>query len=267
MRLKDIIGLILALILAIGVAFLTRYFLTKEEKKTKHEVPVQQSLLTKIFVAGIGLHEGDKIKPGDIVLQQWPQNAINSNYIKEGTVRPSDLVGSIVRGHLDKGEPITATSLVKPGEKGILAAVVAPGQRAISIDVTAQSASSGLIAPGDYVDVILSKSITPTSGAQFGESKTIATKVKVLAIDTELSDTHEKPKNAPHVATLEVTPIQAEHITAAIKEGTLSLSLHSLETTPQVEQQGHLTEKAPKKEETITIMRGKEKTEIKMQEK
>ncbi|OJW51453.1 MAG: Flp pilus assembly protein CpaB [Alphaproteobacteria bacterium 41-28] len=266
MRLKDIIGLILALILAIGVAFLTRFFLTKQEKP-KQEISVQPAHLTKIFVAGNSLHEGDKIKPGDIVLQEWPQNSMNSNYIKEGTVRPSDLVGSIVRGHLEKGEPITATSLVKPGEKGILAAVVAPGLRAISIDVTAQSASSGLIAPGDYVDVILSKSVTPAAGAQFGESKTIATKVKVLAIDTELSDTHEKPKNVPHVATLEVTPVQAEHITAAIKEGTISLSLHSLDATAHVEHEGTLPKKAPQKEETITIMRGKEKTEIKMQEK
>jgi pilus assembly protein CpaB len=266
MRLKDIIGLILALILAIGVAFLTRFFLTKGEKP-KHEIPVEQSLLTKIFVAGNSLHEGDKIKPGDIILQGWPQNSMNTNYIKEGTVRPSDLIGSIVKGHLEKGEPITSTSLVKPGEKSILAAVVAPGQRAISIDVTAQSASSGLIAPGDYVDVILSKSVTPTGGAQFGQSKTIVSKVKVLAIDTELSDLHEKPKTVPHVATLEVTPIQAEHITAAIKEGTLSLSLHSIDTAAHLEQEEPLSERAPKKEESVTIMRGKEKTEIKIQEK
>ncbi len=267
MRLKDIIGLVLALILAIGVAFLTRFFLTREEKP-KQEVQVVPVGLTKILIAGRALYSGERIKPGDLIWQGWPKNSLNSNYIAEGSVRETDLVGTVVREQINKGEPITSTDLVKPGDKGSLAAVLAAGKRAISIDVTAQSASSGLIGPGDYVDVILSKAITPTAGAQYGESKVVAKKIKVLAIDTELADTHEKPKNIPRVATLEVTPAEAEHITAAIKEGTLSLSLHSLETATVVPDKEEIVPEKPKPQQgTIIIMRGKEKTEIQVQEK
>ncbi len=266
MRLKDIIGLLLALILAIGVAFLTRFFLTSKEKSAPVVQQAQPVGLAKILIAEKDLHVGDKIKAGDLNWVEWPEKALNSNYIKEGTVKDIDLIGAIVRGHIEKGEPVTSTNLVKPGDKGILAAILSPGKRAVSIDVTAQSASSGLIAPGDYVDVILSKSVSPPGGTtQYGESKTIASNVKVLAIDIEMSDAHEKPKNAPRVATLEVTPAQAGIISAAVKEGTLNLSLHSLEKSPADEQQGETDKR--KKEGTVILMRGKEKTEIQVQEK
>jgi pilus assembly protein CpaB len=264
MRLKDIIGLVIALILAIFVAFLTRYFLTKEEKP-KQVVQVQKIMLPKIYVAARSLHEGDIIRPGDVALQEWPQKSISPNYIKEGTAKAEDFIGSVVRGHFEVGEPIIASDLVKPGEKGILAAVVSPGKRAISIEVTAQSASSGLIFPGDFVDVILSKSVTAHGGTQQGESKVVAANLKVLAMDTELSDAHMKPKKVPHVATLEVTPAEAEHITAALKEGTLSLSLHSIEKSTVVPEE--IEKKAPSKRDTIILMRGNKKTEVNVQEK
>lgn len=271
MRLRDIIGLIIALLLAIGVAFLTRIFLAKEEKPAHEEVTQQQVGLTKILVAAQTLREGTKIKAGDLIWQEWPQKALNSSYIKEGTAKVENFTGAVVRFHLDKGEPLIITALVQPGEKGILAAMVSPGKRAVSIDVTPQSASSGLISPGDYVDVILSKSFTPAAGAQVGQSKTVLKNVKVLAIDVDTSSAQEKPKNAPHVATIEVTPAEAETVTAATKEGTLSLSLHSLQTDTSAGMpadascQGDTCNGAVK-QKTVILMRGKDKTEIQVQE-
>ncbi|HUX78879.1 MAG TPA: Flp pilus assembly protein CpaB [Alphaproteobacteria bacterium] len=268
MRLKDIIGLVLALILAIGVAFLTRYFLTSKEKP-KQVVQVEPEKMNKILIAGRELHRGDRVKPGDLIWQVWPQQSVNSNYIVVGSVKESDLIGSIVREPVGKGEPMVATDLIKPGDKGVLAAILAPGKRAISIDVTAQSASSGLIVPGDRVDVILSKSMSPAGGgAQYGESKLVASNVKVLALDIELGDTHEKPKAAPHVVTLQVSTAEAERITAATKEGSLSLSLHSIEKDQSGPGQVEVkSEEKTRKEGTIILMRGKDKTEIQVQGK
>jgi len=265
MRLRDIIGFVIALLLAIGVAFLTRVFLTREEKPKEQHVVQQPAELTKILVAGRALHEGDKIIAGDIVWQEWPKKALNSNYLKEGAAKVEDLYGDVVRFPLDKGEPVLISALVKPGEKGFLAAIISPGKRAISIDVTAQSASSGLVFPGDYVDVILSKSVTPASGSQYGQSTTIVKNVKVLAIDVETASAQGKPKNVPHTATIEVNPSEAEMVTAAAKEGSLSLSLHSLETAgPKATYEGAA---GPKPTTSVILMRGKERSEIQVQEK
>jgi len=261
MKLRDIIGLIIALALAIGVAFLTRIFLAEEEKPKVEKPVLQQVELAKILVAGKPLSEGEVIKPGDIVWQSWPRVALNPTYIKEGTVKIQNLEGSIVRHPLDQGEPIIKQDLVKRGDQGILAAMVDPGKRAISIEVTPQSASSGLIIPGDYVDVILSK-VVVKQGEAGSKSKTVVKNVKVLAMDIEMASSKPTPKIPPRVATLEVTPNEAELITAAVKEGTLSLSLQSIDRT-KVES---TEDEEPSKEEMITIIRGKEKSEVQVQE-
>jgi pilus assembly protein CpaB len=259
MRLRDVIGLILALVLAMGVALLTRVFFTREETGKK-EVSIQEASSSKILVSGRELHAGELIRTGDLAWQAWPQNALNEGYLKEGMIKVESLTGAVVLQHLSKGEPVGASDFVKPGEKGILAAVISPGKRAISIDVTAPAVNSGLIFPGDFVDVILSKVINGASGIQSGRSKTIVQSVKVLAVDFDMENIHTIPKAVPHVATLEVSPSEAELITASAKEGTLALSLHSIASKDVVEK------KAPVNSGSVIIMRGKERNEIQVQE-
>ena len=276
MKFRDIIGLVIALLLAIGVALLTRIFLTKE-KKSVQEVVIQKKVeLTKVLVAARPLLEGTRIMPGDLVWQEWPEKAVNSSYITEGTVDIESFIGNIVRFHLNKDEPVLIEDIVKQGEKGVLAALITPGKRAISIDITAQGASSGLISPGDSVDIILSKAATATAGNQLGESITVVKNVKVLAMDFETASVQGKPQSTPHVATIEVTPKEAETVTAAAKEGTLSMSLRSLALDSQpngtktaIDGSGQECEKAltPKpSQKMIVIIRGKDKTEIPVQE-
>lgn len=261
MKLRDIIGLIIALALAIGVAVLTRFFLTEEKKPKPGEPTEQQVQLTKILVAGKPLSEGVVVGAEDLVWQSWPMSALNATYIKEGTVTIDNLVGSVVRHSLDQGEPVIMTDIVKPGEKGLLAAVVAPGKRALSIEVKPSSISSGLIIPGDYVDVIFSKTTSGEAGVG-SESRTIVKNVKVLAMDVEMTSTKKAPGVPPRVATLEVTPAEAELIEASSREGTLSLSLQGLDKTEAVQTE---TE-SPSKEGTVTIIRGTDKSEVQVQE-
>ena len=59
-----------------------------------------------------------------------------------------------------RGRPaVTAGSVVKPGERGFLAAVLEPGMRAISVPVDEAAGNAGLIFPGDRVDLILTQTI------------------------------------------------------------------------------------------------------------
>lgn len=273
MKLKDIIGLISALVLAVAVAFLARFFLTRTEvvKKQPGDVVQQQKLeATKILVAGKTLKEGDTIKAGDLVWLDWPKKAVRPNYLIEGAVKPEDYLGAVVRDGISLDQPISLTDLAKTGDKGTLAAIITPGMKAVSIDVTPQSVSSGLIVPGDIVDVILSKALAEAGGATAVVSKTIAKNIKVLAIDFEVSSTREKPKTPPKVATLEVTAKQAEIITAAAKDGTLSLSLHSLSTKEIAPEPGSGAEPGgvvkDKTDKNVILMRGKERTEIQVRE-
>lgn len=268
MRTRDVIGLILALILAAGVAYLTRIFLIKQEAP-KQTVVVQQTHKIKVLIAAKTLPSGSKIKPGDLTWQEWPEKGLQQTYITDETLKIESLMGTVVRYHITQGEPIIASNLIKPGEKGILAAILSPGKRAISIDVTPASSNSGLIMPGDFVDVIMSTFVAGGGVQQQVKTQTILSNVKVVAIDTDLSPPSEKPKNSPHVATLELTPAQAEILMAGAKEGMLSLSLHSLETTTIGQTQSQVTsslKQVPKKK-TVILMRGMEKNAIEFEER
>jgi pilus assembly protein CpaB len=262
MRARDIIGLILALVLAVGVAFLTRIFLSKEEGKTSQEVSIKPTQITRVLVASKALSTGDVVKTGDLIWQDWPKNAITPDYLTEETTKIEDFTGSIVRFPIHKGNPVAKGELVKKGDKGILSAVVSPGMRAVSVDVTASATDSGLIFPGDYVDVIVSTTVS-VENQQLGKSKTILRNIKVLAFDTAIATPDEKPKVPPHVATLEMTPAQAEVLMAGAKEGTLSLSLHSMEKVAEPAPEAIKRPAAKEPEgKKIILMRGKEKSEI-----
>ena len=248
MRFRDLIGLFVAIVLAISIAFLTRFFIVSEEGVIKPSPEAVSK--NKILVAGKHLNIGEKIKSEDLVWQLWPEAALQETYIKEGTLNLQSLVGAVVLEELDKGEPVFLSNFIKQGEKGILAAILPSGKRAIS---TAETSSSGLIIPGDYVDVILSKTVNQT-----GQSLTIARNLKVLAFDTKLDTSSDKPV-VPKVATLEVTPAEAELITASSREGTLSLSLYSVaETKEQVVEEI--------KTGTVTLMKGNQKTQVQVNE-
>ncbi|MBY0502086.1 MAG: Flp pilus assembly protein CpaB [Alphaproteobacteria bacterium] len=263
MRLRDIIGLAIALVLAVGVALLTRLFLTKVEQPKP--VAVSQPIsLTKILVAGKNLLVGDKVRQGDLVWQEWPQQSLNPVYIMEGTVKSESLVGGVVRFNVLRGEPVLLMDIIRQGEHGVLAAVLDPGKRAISIDVTPATANSGLILPGDYVDVILSSVMGGEGTATKGKSETVLKNVKVVAMDTEIATLDDKTKTPPHVATLEVNPEQAEILLAASKDGTLNLSLHSFHKNVIAQE---IKAALKKKIDKVLLIRGKEKAVLEFQEK
>ena len=67
------------------------------------------------------------------------------------------LPGSLVRKFVEAGSPITLQDILRPQDRGFLASVLAPDSRAISIKVDEESGVSGLIRPGDYVDVVLTQ--------------------------------------------------------------------------------------------------------------
>ena len=73
-----------------------------------------------------------------------------------GGVR-EQVVGAVVRERILAGEPIVASKLVRAGQSGFLAVVLAPGMRAMSLPVTQETGAGGFILPGDRVDVIMSR--------------------------------------------------------------------------------------------------------------
>jgi pilus assembly protein CpaB len=146
------------------------------------------------------------------------------------------LVGAMVRRPVAAGEPLMLGEIMRPGDHGFLAAVLAPGMRAITIGVDAVSGTAGLIWPGDRVDVIMTHMTEDTSlpmGRRVS-AETVQRNARVIAIDQQLVQgalPGSAEGNSARTVTLEVTGDQALQVQVAARIGKLSLSVRSSDTS------------------------------------
>jgi pilus assembly protein CpaB len=182
-----------------------------------------------VLVAAQTLPAGHFLKAEDMTWQAWPDANLMPEYILQGGEKHDEFAGSVVRNGIAAGEPITAGRLVKRGDRGFLAAVLKPGYRAMTVPLSSNAGLSGLVVPGDHVDVILTTQVSGGSDKEVGHrvSETVLDDIRVLAIDQKLDD-QSKEAIMAHTATLEVTPKQAEILTLVSEMGKLAMSLRSV---------------------------------------
>jgi pilus assembly protein CpaB len=194
-----------------------------------------------VLVAAQSLPAGHFLKTEDMTWQAWPDANLMPEYVVQGVKKPDDLAGSVVRHGIAAGEPITPGELVTKGDRGFLAAVLRPGYRALTVPLSSNAGLSGLVVPGDHVDVILTAQIS--NGEKDGGhrvSETVLEDIRVLAIDQKLDD-QAKDAVMAHTATLEVTPKQAEILTLVGEMGKLSMSLRGVGHSGQGSEPPQLT--------------------------
>jgi pilus assembly protein CpaB len=231
---------ILILLLAVGAAGVTamyaRSWVEGQQSIAVAAPPPPQQEFVEVLVADIVLPAGTFIKPQHLRWQRWPTDDVPDSYMLKAEGSEEELIGAVVRRGLTLGEPITDGSVVKPGDRGFLAAVLSPGMRAVSIPITPISANSGLIFPGDRIDLILTQTLAAEDETPRRVSETVLRNMRVIAMGDQTNDepkegqSHEKARTA----TLEVTPVQAEQVTLLTELGKLSLSLRSLATADEV---------------------------------
>jgi pilus assembly protein CpaB len=182
-----------------------------------------------VLVAAKGLPAGHFLKAEDFAWVSWPDDNIGPGYMLQGVANTDALLGSVVRTGIAAGDPITDMHLVKRGEHGFLAAILTPGMRAITVPITAGAGLSGLVIPGDRIDIILSMSVPGASkdGPERKLSETVMQDIRVLAVDQRLDDQASDAIMAL-ATTLEVTPKQAEIVTLLGDVGKLSMTLRSV---------------------------------------
>src|SRR5947209_14919611 len=111
--------------------------------------------------------------------------------------------------------------------KGEILGATVPRAAGTSLRTTG-GASTGLLFPGDRVDVILTQNFKGESAAitRRSVSETVVENLRVLAIDT--LDAKAPSGSFGRTVTIEVTPQQAEKINVATELGKLSLTLRSV---------------------------------------
>lgn len=233
---KKVILLVAALLIAAVTALMARSMFTgaSAPQAAAAAAPAPVPAGPKVLVATKALPVGTIITADSVRYQPWPKELIEAAYFQEGDGGASidSLVGTVVRNAVTAGQPLTQGSLVKPGDRGFLAAALGPGMRAVTVPVSALTGVAGFVFPGDRVDLVLTQNVEANAGPPLKVSETIVRNLRVLATDQRATPSIDDKGNSVvseyKLVTIEATPRIAEKITVAQSIGTISLSLRSL---------------------------------------
>jgi pilus assembly protein CpaB len=207
--------LFVAVILGGFAAFLARSWLQSHSTGTDAQktVPILVATDSLAFGAPIGAKDVREI---DWPAQSSPEGAF-ANFAELTKNGRRITLSPFVRD-----EPIISSKVSAPDQRASLSAVIEKGKRAVTVAVDDVRGVAGFIFPGDFVDVVLTR--TDNSAGPQNFSAVILQHVKVLAIDQMAGQRQEHPTVAKAV-TVEVDPEQALRILLAANIGKLSLIL------------------------------------------
>lgn len=230
---KKLMLLVGALVIAIGTALAARSMFTGASTRQAQAAAVQQAPQgPKVLVAQRVLPAGTIITADSIGFQAWPKDMVRDAYFVEGEADMSKLLGTVVRYPVTAGQPVTQGSLVKPGDRGFLAAALGAGMRAVTISVSAKTGVAGFVFPGDHIDLMLTQTVRGgDDGQALKATETILRNLRVLATDQSTESEVVDGKTVVHefrTVTLEVTPRIGAKIAVAETIGTLSIALRSI---------------------------------------
>jgi len=233
MRAKTILTVLFLISLAVAVVVILRAMPTQGDANAN--TPKEEILVATVpLAAGTLLRAQDvtwqlvarPVEPGEIVRPAEGARQAKPEIDEEAR---AVVYGAAMRPAHDTaaGEPIRRGNIVRPGDRDFLQVVLTPGSRAISIPVATSGASTGLLFPGDRVDVILTQNFKGegTTITRRSVSETVVENLRVLAIDALDA---KAGGSFGRTVSLEVTPEQAEKINVATELGKLSLTLRSV---------------------------------------
>ena len=228
---------IVLLLIALIAGGLAAYLATRGPgpQTVVEQIAAPAAVQTQVLVAKQPIGVGERLTAGEVEWQAWPESAVRGEYITSAKSpdAPAKIAGTVARFEIFQGEPILDAKLVHT-DQGYLSAVLAPGMRGVSVPISAASGSGGFIIPNDRVDVVVTQTIQGQT-----ISRVLLANVKVLAIGARLGQTGttgaptdpQDPKSqmfTDSIATLELTPSQADTMINATAQGKISLVLRSV---------------------------------------
>jgi len=201
---------------------------------SQHQILIATSALpagTLLRSQDVQWHAVNATEGDQIVRPSGPAVEAKPELVQEAEART---YGAVLRHPLNAGDPIRRGDIVRPGDRDFLQVVLPPGARAIAIPVATGGASTGLLSPGDRVDVVLTQNFknegadTRTPLTRRSVSETIVPNLRVLAIDApDVKPAASTNGGFGRTVTLEVTPDQVEKMNVAAELGKLTVALRS----------------------------------------
>ncbi len=198
----------------LSAALLTWIFVSKV-RGPKAEVTRKVLAVTRDLPIGTRIKKTD-LKQVDIRERDLPKGAL---------LQEKDAIDRALLYPISANEPLTISKLATIGGAEGVPATIDPGMRAISVQISDTSGVAGLIQPNSRVDVLFTR---PGSMAEAVTAVSLQN-IKVLAIGRLVQVGQTLDPKAPKmpVATLVMTPEDAQKLELAKNQGKISLTLRN----------------------------------------
>ena len=192
-----------------------------------------QAQAEQVLVANRDLSYGVELTDSDTAWIDWPKNGVPGGTLTKSDApnAKEDIKSSYVRIPISNGEPVRRDRLIKGATAGLMSTMIAPGKRAIAIDVAPNTTAGGFVLPNDRVDVMRTyrdAELTKDLGHEVVASEVVLLNVRVLAMGQTIEKKGNDPVVSGATATLELDPHQAELVVLAQRTGQLALSLRPI---------------------------------------
>lgn len=232
----------IVLVVAIAFGGLGAYGANVYLNSQMEEIRKLDGATVPVIVAKEDLPAGTGLSPETVSIRNIP-----GEWVQSGAVKPEEfdsIDNALLKVPLNRGEMIMWPMIEKADDRAV-AAMVAKGRRAITLSVDEISSLSGMLKPGNLVDLIV------TDDQQDNPvSFPLLQQVRVIATGAKLHQQEGNDAESYTTITLDTTPEEARKIIAARDGGRVTailrndddrqpmanyrLSLRDLSTPPKV---------------------------------
>lgn len=223
---------LILLLLALACGLVAAIGITQVISKQAHQ-PIPMGETVPILVAKETIPAWTPLSAQHVKLEPWPKDRV-----PEGAISQIESVeGRRTKTPLYPGEPLLEKKIFDKNANEHGPTVMIPkGLRVVTVKVDQVSGGSGLILPGDRVDVAVVLRPDPNKGIVEPVTQTFLQDIKVFAVNDQFHiqgvAQEEKSIQAKTVSLL-VTPEQAQMILVASEAGKIQLVMRSPEEQDQ----------------------------------
>jgi pilus assembly protein CpaB len=210
----------LAVVLGIGAMFLSNSVIKRRMGELEAESKRGQSMVT-VVVANRDLDKGETITADDLAARPVPAEWVHSTAVKPDEV--DQYVMQRLSTPIKRGEVLLQSHLDGKGSN-VFSANLKKGWRALTFEVDTVNSISGMMRPGDHIDLIY----TGKTGEQTEEQTLpLLSDVNVLATGQSITKTDDATgkERTFSTVTLEVSPLDADRIIVAKSGGRVTAVL------------------------------------------
>lgn len=203
---KDLLLLFAGVVLTVAAVILARQRITAVEKELQRKAaPVD------IVVPSVPIHAGETFSEQNLAKKSVPAAGTSARNVP--VTEFELLLGGHAKGNLAAGEPILWTDVEEPLESDRFSQTIPAGRRAFTFQANISSSFSGLIRPGDTVDLLCEPETSK-------RSPTWIRGIAVISVDRQFANmpTQEEIREVSTV-TVSVTPEEGTFLALAAREG------------------------------------------------